>query len=140
MTDIAQPTNEVVTIEEYQRRERESRKFTAWRKRAARAMQGAANRVFALRSVAYNGHGFHYGLESDVGYCMFKLNDYHDDGYYHAEDYGNVIARRIILHVHVEMLFERIAEIEREVEGRRHWVRQHLQDIDTVLKPQKETP
>lgn len=51
-------------------------KVYAWRRRAARNLPALAVRVFALRGKLYPGCGFHYALESQLGWVLHDLNSF----------------------------------------------------------------
>jgi hypothetical protein len=50
----------------------------AWRDKVNAHLPAVAARVFALRGVMYRGAGFHYGLESQVGQILHRVNDYNN--------------------------------------------------------------
>lgn len=47
-----------------------------WRKTVNEKIPQIANRVFALRGVCYDGSGFHYSLENQLGTLMARINNF----------------------------------------------------------------
>jgi len=74
-----------------------------WMRRTARSLPMLAQRIFALRDIAYAGCGFHYALEHDLGraFCMF--NDYVSP---------MTTSRMITMEVHMEELYREVKKAE----------------------------
>lgn len=75
----------------------------AWRKRAARNMPALATRIFALRDKMYQGCGFHWCMERDLGRLIARLNDY-DSPFDAAQRLGTEVA--------LEMLYREVKGAE----------------------------
>lgn len=78
-------------------------KAESWRRRTLKGMPALAARVFALRGVAYQGHGFHWALEREMGRVLARLNDY-------DSPFG--VAVQITTEVIVENLYRDVSRAE----------------------------
>jgi hypothetical protein len=97
--------------EEILEKKREDRKFQEWRRNVKAHLPNLSQRIFALRGINYYGCGFHYQLEADLGKVIYEINNVSSE-YYHDKEY---MINRIILNVLVESLFDRLIEIEGEI-------------------------
>lgn len=80
--------------------------FDKWRKEQRKALPELSNRVYSLRGKLYNGCGFHWSLEKDLGYIIKNISDY--DSYPSDID-------QILLVTITESLYNRLIEIENEI-------------------------
>lgn len=81
-----------------------SKKDWAWRKRAAKRLPELAARVFALRGRVYDGFGFHYAMESNLGKVLADLNDF---------ETPREVLQQVLSELMVEELYRDVALAER---------------------------
>lgn len=62
-----------------QARHETNKKHDKWRNRVKKGLPELANRVFALRGTGYNGCGFHYDLERQLGVIIKEVNSVNVD-------------------------------------------------------------
>lgn len=100
--------------EELLRERKEDRKFEKWRKGVNAHLPNLSQRIFALRGILYQGCGFHYDLERQLGRVIMEINNYNDPTrpYYHQRE---KIVNRIGLEVLVDSLFKQLMRIEEEI-------------------------
>lgn len=87
--------------------EKEIKEFNKWRQEKKKLLPDIANRVFKLRNKHYNGCGFHYAMESELGYCISMLNDFNNS-------YRD-IANQLMAQVKFEGLISDLEKIESEL-------------------------
>lgn len=86
-------------------------KYDNWRKRIKNRLPELSQRVFALRTEVYNGCGFHYDLEMQLGYLIAGVNRYSAESF--------TFINQTILEVCGTSLFKQVIEIEREISQRK---------------------
>ncbi len=93
----------------------DNKRFTEWRNRAIDKLPEISARVFSLRKQFYNGCGFHYSLEHQLGNCIARLNNFDDSEIYHAKD---AWSKQSTLKMIFTDLFERVKKIEVELKDK----------------------
>lgn len=87
--------------------ESEINKFNKWRKEVRKTLPNLSRRIFALRGTHYNGCGFQWGLEKNLGIVIYEINNCN-------KRYDKPIDR-IIVEVDHEQLLEQLEKIEKEL-------------------------
>lgn len=80
----------------------------AWRKEMREQLPELASKVFSLRGKPYNGCGFQWSIEKDLGCVIRGVNDY-DSGY--KPDFATA------LEVITNVLIKQVDDILKSLEG-----------------------
>lgn len=84
-----------------------NKKHDKWRNRVKKGLPGLASRVFVLRGTGYNGCGFHYDLERQLGVIIKEVNSVNVDTFKPT--------RMLFIEIATERLYNELAKIEREL-------------------------
>lgn len=90
------------------------KKFNKWRERVRKNLPELSMRVFALRGKGYNGCGFGWSHERNLGYIIRTVSNY--------DSYPDNM-EQMMLEIVVEGLYKDLNKIESEIKLRENSIR-----------------